>query len=329
VKTVAFFSTRGGVGKTTLVYHLAHMLAEQGETVLAVDLDPQASLTRMFSSEERLETLWLERAHTGTIYDALRLMLNGEEEVPVPAPERIVNGLSLVSGDPALATTEEFLSYAWFGTRQGDPVALRITTALSRVVNASAREAAATWVLIDSGPNLDAITRAALIASDHVVIPLLPDAFSLPGLQILGLALQRWRSGWMDVAASSPDPWLAASARRMKPLGYVLMQHNLHENRSRRGHERWSSLFPEAYRKAVLGESPFDLPPTEQDPYCLAVLKHYRSLMPMAMEARKPVFALTPADGAIGAHVEASRHAYKDFLTLARRLAERSELTAF
>ena len=53
------------------------------------------------------------------------------------------------------------------------------------------------------------------------------------------------------------------------------------------------------------------------------MLKHYRSLMPMAMEARKPVFALKPAEGAIGAHGEAVRNAYKDFFALGRRIADR------
>jgi cellulose biosynthesis protein BcsQ len=55
MKTVAFFNNKGGVGKTTLVYHLAAMMAERGQTVLAVDLDPQANLTSMFLSEEELE----------------------------------------------------------------------------------------------------------------------------------------------------------------------------------------------------------------------------------------------------------------------------------
>ncbi|MDW8392575.1 MAG: hypothetical protein RMK84_20910, partial [Oscillochloridaceae bacterium] len=54
-------------------------------------------------------------------------------------------------------------------------------------------------------------------------------------------------------------------------------------------------------------------------------LKHYRSLMPMARQARKPVFALKPADGAIGAHGEAVRRAAEDFRNLAERIAKRCE----
>lgn len=58
MKTVAFFNNKGGVGKTTLVYHLTWMLADRGERVLAVDLDPQANLTSMFLLEDALEDLW-------------------------------------------------------------------------------------------------------------------------------------------------------------------------------------------------------------------------------------------------------------------------------
>lgn len=57
MKTIAFFNNKGGVGKTSLVYHLAWMFTECGLKVLAVDLDPQANLTAMFLDEERLEEL--------------------------------------------------------------------------------------------------------------------------------------------------------------------------------------------------------------------------------------------------------------------------------
>jgi len=55
MRTIAFFNNKGGVGKTTLVYHVAWMLAELGHKVLAADLDPQANLTSMFLDEDQLE----------------------------------------------------------------------------------------------------------------------------------------------------------------------------------------------------------------------------------------------------------------------------------
>jgi len=57
VKTLALFNNKGGVGKTTLLYHLAWMFSELGARVVALDLDPQSNLTSSFLSEDRLAEL--------------------------------------------------------------------------------------------------------------------------------------------------------------------------------------------------------------------------------------------------------------------------------
>lgn len=71
MKTLAFFNNKGGVGKTTLVYHLAWMFAEIGLSVLVADLDPQANLTSMFMSETELEKLWNENSLSRTVAGCL------------------------------------------------------------------------------------------------------------------------------------------------------------------------------------------------------------------------------------------------------------------
>ena len=71
------------------------------------------------------------------------------------------------------------------------------------------------------------------------------------------------------------------------------------------------------------GERSLLSPFIEDDLNCLATLKHFRSLMPLAQEARKPMFALRPADGAIGGHANAVQACYRDFRALDRKIAER------
>lgn len=66
---VAFFNNKGGVGKTTLVYHLAWMAADLGYSVLAADLDPQANLTAACLDAEHVERLWDGKRQT--IYGAI------------------------------------------------------------------------------------------------------------------------------------------------------------------------------------------------------------------------------------------------------------------
>lgn len=321
--SVAFFNNKGGVGKTTLVYHLAWMMADQGHTVLTVDLDPQANLTSMFLKEERLEELWPEGEHPSTIYGALRPIIRGVGDVATPHVEKISTKLGLVVGDLALSTFEDKLSDAWPRCHNRDESAYRTMTAFFRGVKAAARDFSADWILIDVGPNLGAINRAALIASESVVIPLGPDLFSLQGLRNLGPSLRDWRQSWKELRQKSPDSELELPQGRIETLGYVVMQHGIRDNRPPKAYQRWIERFPSTYRKYVLNNSIFPRISAAQDPFNLAMLKHYRSLMPMAMEAHKPVFALKPSDGAIGAHGEAVRLAYKDFKALADKIMEK------
>ena len=93
-----------------------------------------------------------------------------------------------------------------------------------------------------------------------------------------------------------------------------------------KAYDRWINRIPVEYRESVLSAGRDESYTIHDDPHKLALLKHYRSLIPMAQEARKPVFHLKPADGAIGAHFQGVREAYKDFKVLALRIAQRAGL---
>jgi chromosome partitioning protein len=322
LKTIAFFNNKGGVGKTSLVYHLAWMYADRGIPTLAVDLDPQANLTSMFLSEEELERLWPDDEHPDTVYGAIRPILRGIGDIATPAIQMLHPNLGLLAGDLGLSRFEDKLSDAWPRCHNKDESAFRTMTAFHRMV-----QQAASWgaelVLIDVGPNLGAINRAALIASDHVVVPLAPDLFSLQGLKNLGPTLREWRENWSGLIDKAP-PDLSVPKGSMHPAGYVVMQHGIRDNRPVKAYMRWLDRIPTVYRESVLNEALGLIPSLANDPHNLAQLKHYRSLMPLAMEANKPMFSLKPADGAIGAHVEAVRSCYQDFLRLAQQVGGRA-----
>ena len=63
--------------------------------------------------------------------------------------------------------------------------------------------------------------------------------------------------------------------------------------------------------------------PDQDSEHQIQRIKHYRSLMPMAMEARKPMFSLSSADGAIGAHQTNVQQCYGDFSALTQAIAAR------
>jgi chromosome partitioning protein len=194
-----------------------------------------------------------------------------------------------------------------------------VTSAFWTVLRSAADRHSADVVLIDVGPSLGAINRAALVASDHVVVPVAPDLFSLQGLRNLGPTLREWRDGWRKRLGELRDPGRPLPTGSMAPLGYVVQGHGVRLNRPVQAYQRWITRIPVDFHRAVLGE---EEPPPVPDPYCLAQLKHYHSLMPLAQEARKPMFALKPADGAFGGHAQAAQSAYGDFRSLALRILD-------
>ncbi len=326
MKTIAFFNNKGGVGKTSLVYHLAWMYADLGLRVLAADLDPQANLTTMLLDEDGLESLWPDGMPGRTILAPLLPLLEGEGGIADPHVEDIA-GIGLLAGDLALSGFEDELSQQWPYCLEGKARAFRVIGAFHQILARAAQLREADIVLIDVGPNLGAINRAALIAANHVAIPLAPDLFSLKGLQNLGPRLREWRSGWTERLKMSPAG-LDLPQGQMDPLGYVVMQHAVRLDRPVKAYAKWMARIPGVYREAVLGEATPQAGVTiARDPHCLSTSKHYRSLMPLAQEAHKPMFFLKPADGAIGGHGQAVQDCYRDFLTLALEIAKRAGVT--
>jgi cellulose biosynthesis protein BcsQ len=321
MKPVAFFNNKGGVGKTSLVYHLAVMYADRNIRTLAVDLDPQSNLSSMFLDEDRLVQIW-DDTHDVSIAASIKPLLNRTGDIGTPHVERIADNLGLVVGNLSLSRFEDLLSENWAKCLDGKEDAFRVITAFYRIILQAASEHRAQIVLIDVGPNLGAINRSALIAAEKVAVPLGADLFSLQGLENLGPTLREWRKGWIKRLGESPkESGIAMPAGKMDPMGYIIMQHGMREGRPVKAYTRWLDRIPSVYRTAVLDEGSGSLPALDSDPYALAQLKHYRSLMPLAMEAHKPMFHLRPADGAIGAHVEAVHRCYGDFLELAKRIA--------
>ena len=324
MKSIAFFNNKGGVGKTSLVYHLAWMYADLGVSVVAADLDPQANLTSMFLSDDRLEELW-GTDQAATVFSALRPLLEGTGDVAAPVVENIQPGLGLVVGDIGLSGAEDELSSQWPAAMDGKPRAFRVLTGLARILEQAAAEREADLILIDVGPSLGALNRAAMIAAERVVIPLASDLYSLQGLRNLGPTLRRWRMEWAERQARNPIPDLGVASGDMDPAGYLILQHAVRLDRPVQAYGRWMARIPSVYHESVLGEAATDLT-LETDPDCLGTLKHYRSLMPLAQEARKPMFFLTPADGALGGHGAAVQACYADFRELAISIANRSGL---
>ncbi|WP_299084055.1 plasmid partitioning protein RepA [uncultured Ruegeria sp.] len=166
LQVIQLMNFKGGSAKSTSAIHLCHYLALQGYRVLAIDLDPQGSLTGFCGIQPEIEF------EGNSIYDALRY------EDPVPMSECIRTtyfpGLDL---SPAQLILSEFETETAVYARKGVPFYNRIASAIGEV------DANYDVVIIDSPPSLGFLTLAGLFAATSVIVPLTPSMLDVASTQ--------------------------------------------------------------------------------------------------------------------------------------------------
>ncbi len=337
MKSLALFNNKGGVGKTTLTFNIAHMLARKGHRTVALDYDPQCNLSALFLAEEEIADIWEKdesnsRSSTQgpgrTVAGCIEPVLRATSDLLEPELVPVADDVWLLPGHLRLSRIEQNLAVEWPMTRApGNERALDVITALARLAHMAADRVNADIVLVDTSSSLGLLSRAALLTCDAVVVPLAPDLFNLQSLANVGDTLREWRDDWDDISSSRVDGGDPESlpVHRFHPIGYIVQQH-LSRARGWVESLTWAHQIPWHFHRHVLAdENPPPRLTIEHDEACIASLKHVASLIPIAQIARKPIFDLKQADGIGGGQLQAVARCRAEFDGLVTRLLERLE----
>lgn len=168
VQVLSFLNFKGGSGKTTSAVHTAQRLALKGYSVLAMDIDPQASLTTLFGYRPEYDFL-----HSGTIYDAIRY------DEPVPLSQVVqptfFTGIDLAPGGLLLQEFEHETPRALINNTQ-PPFFSRMAMALEEI------EANYDVIVFDCPPQMGYLTMSALCASTGVLITVVPNMLDIASM---------------------------------------------------------------------------------------------------------------------------------------------------
>ena len=345
VQKIALFNHKGVVSKTTTTFHLGWMLASKGKRVILVDTDPQCNLTGLVldykgSDSETDSEREFERLYEGgsgrdlksglaPAFESRPSLIKAVECFPVEGQDN----LFLLPGHIGLSEYEVTLGIAQqlSGTIQ---TLQNLPGSISRLMNLTAQEYKADYVLIDMPPSLSPFNQNLLMTSDFFIVPTSPDYFSVMAINSLARVIPSWRT-WADRASSLeilrdavyPFPDIVP-----KFLGTVVQNYRPRGGTPARGFQVWIDKINDTVSENLtpkLGE--LDMLFSENcyaqqqvNEYCLATIPDFNSLIAKSQDTRTPVFALTREQiGQGGAVLETTIRSRDRFEVLFSELADK------
>jgi cellulose biosynthesis protein BcsQ len=285
MKILSVFNNKGGVGKTTLTYHLSHALAGMGYRVLMIDADPQCNLTIYSVAEDVIHDIWetedpfidegMDATKNGMTQDGFKKILSSPRSLhfilkpteegtgeldSLPPPHKLTGSLDIIPGRLSLHTFEEKVSTRWPDAYRGDPLAIRTLTRIRALAEQYTSQFNYDFVIVDTSPSLGALNKVIISTVDGFFVPALPDLFSLYGIRNIGRALSVWKSEFEVLyKLISEDKRKSFPARFVSFLGYTIYNAKPYSNPSykwnlAKAHLNYAEQIPTAIRRYVKAE---------------------------------------------------------------------------
>lgn len=314
-KRLVLFNHKGGVSKTTTVYNVGWMLAEQGHRVLLVDADPQCNLSSLILGDD-FDAYYLdEETRLQNIKDGVAPAFKGKPTPiqPVacrsPARQPLVH---LLAGHATLSEYDASLTFAQ--TSNALATLQNLPGAFNELIRQVEEANQINYTIIDLNPGLSAINQNLFLNSDFILIPTNPDPFSIMALQTLESIFPRWATWKLGNETAFQDSAYPLRPGLPKFVGTVIQRFNVRKGRAAAPYRdniaeiktvTANRLYP-ALRNSGLTLPDNGYPDAlRNDGFCLEEIPDFGALLPRAHEVGVPVFALRDNElGATGVVLE-------------------------
>ena len=159
-RIIAIANQKGGVGKTTTSINLSACLAEAGQKVLTIDIDPQGNTTSGLGIDKN--------SIENTIYE----LILGEAEIENVIMDTEFENLSIISSNVNLAAAEIEL----IGINEKEYILKRAVEKIRENYD---------FIVIDCPPSLNMLTINAMTTADTVLVPIQCEYYALEGLHLM------------------------------------------------------------------------------------------------------------------------------------------------
>ncbi|WP_275221483.1 ParA family protein [Citrobacter freundii] len=283
MKIISVFNNKGGVGKTTLTYHIAQSMCEMGYKVLMIDGDPQCNLTIYSLNQDYIQDLWAEEDDfIDSGFDAAKNKLTSEQFYTIknkprslhyilqptqegtgdhdvlPPPVKLRDNLDIIPGRLTLHLYEEKVASRWNDLYRGEPLAIRTISRIRSLAEEYNKLYSYDYIIIDTSPSLGSLNKVIISTVDGFFIPALPDLFSLYGIKNIGKSLSSWKSEFDAVyQLISSEKRHAFPDNFVRFLGYTIYNARKYEKGTRKwdlaqAHLNYAERIPDTINQFIV-----------------------------------------------------------------------------
>lgn len=253
-KKLLFANNKGGVGKTTLAFNCAVKFSEMGYKTVLVDLDPQCNLSRLALGDDHYEKTLFSSVEKD-IYDVLRGVVEGGSDIDVSVPFiPIANSggnLFLMKGSVNLSLYENLLVTAYGQAASGQQLGYFQTSAIDRFLRERGLKDEIDIFVIDTSPSLSLLNQIIFLGSDYFAVPMMPDAFSVQGIENLGSIFEKWKQNWKvtgKALSGDTESKFVLSGEGLF-IGYIVNSYNVYGKQPIKDHRRWIEEIPKKVKE--------------------------------------------------------------------------------
>lgn len=320
-KIISLFNHKGGVSKTTTVFHLGWKIASLGKRVLIVDADPQCNLTGLALGIDDSESLmrFYDSKQNTDIFNSLAPDFSLDEPLHSPMSSTSItktknDNLFILAGNIRFSELDTQISTA-LTSSVTLPVLRKFISAFNRLIRKIAAEHHIDIVLVDMSPSVSSTNQCILMSSDYFVVPISPDFYCYQAVDSLSNVLPKWAESIAQFKKAGDD---SLPMPNPKMLGFITQNYRIYTTsdsgsdsdqpkKMSKAYSDWLDRIKEvANRKLipslskvsmVIDDSVFRSCVLHDTPYHLAGVQNFSGLIPVSQRLSKPIFELTKEDG--------------------------------
>ncbi len=358
MKTICLFNHKGGVSKTTTAFNLGWTLADLGKKVLLVDLDSQCNLTGLIMGYNAIDDDHMESFYSSreclTMEPIVKALIDGvtpdaflaNEKGELLQINRSDDRLVLLPGHLSVSELDAQISVS-LKIASGVPATRNIPGNLPKILKSIAARYEIDYVLFDLSPNVGGLNEVILMSSDYFIVPASPDFFCLQAVGSLEKHVRKWYTeikyfketngfSTKDYPITNQPIFLGAIQQRYRPR----------YERPTVSFDKWIKEIRQAINDrlvpslrtigCVIDEQKMKnaLSGTDLEPYDLALVADFNSLIAISQQLSKPIYSVTDEElekvGKVFGHAlttfKSNRDNFADvFQGLGKRILELTE----